>query len=262
MPTVVYVDVLVFINTILTYAVLITAERLFKRETKLWRLIAASLIGSMFCLLQFFLIEGFFLSLLIKIVSSLAITLTAFPLGSRRIYFRTTLGVIAVSVVYSGLFILIYQLFKPPNMVMMNDVVYFELNPLVLLGVTAVIYLCITLFEKLFRERIKSTVVRLKIFVGDREYACLGKLDTGCNLTEPFSGAPVIIVDNALITPDESIPKRVVPYSTLAHTSLLYAFRADQVRIDDSPVEKAVYIATAPIRNPQIQAIINSDIVR
>ena len=246
MPTVVYVDVLVFINTILTYAVLITAERLFKRETKLWRLIAASLIGSMFCLLQFFLIEGFFLSLLIKIVSSLAITLTAFPLGSRRIYFRTTLGVIAVSVVYSGLFILIYQLFKPPNMVMMNDVVYFELNPLVLLGVTAVIYLCITLFEKLFRERIKSTVVRLKIFVGDREYACLGKLDTGCNLTEPFSGAPVIIV----------------PYSTLAHTSLLYAFRADQVRIDDSPVEKAVYIATAPIRNPQIQAIINSDIVR
>ena len=262
MSTVVYVDVLLFINTILTYAVLITAERLLKRESRLWRLITAAFIGSLFSLLLFFGIDSFFFTLLIKIVSSLVITLTAFPFSGKKEFLKTVLGVIAVSVVYGGAFILIYQLFKPPNMIIMNDVVYFEFNPLVLLGATAVIYLLITLFEKLFRERIKNSVVRVKITVGEQEIACVGKIDTGCNLTEPFSGAPVIIVDAGLVAPDEGAELRVIPYSTLAHSSLLYAFKAEHVVIGDRPVERTVYIAAAPMPDRTVQAIINSDIVR
>ncbi len=262
MPTVVYVDVLLFINTITTYAVLITAERLFKRDTVILRLIAASLIGSLFSLLIFVGVKSVLFSLAIKIGSSLLITLIAFPFVSKRAYLKTALGVVASSILYSGFFILIYQWFRPRNMLIINDIVYFEFNPLVMIGCTAVLYTVITVLQKLFRERIKSTVVRLRFFVNSQEYACTGKVDTGCSLTEPFSGAPVIIVDASVMPIGESDQKRVIPYSTVNSSSILYAVRAEKVLIDSVPIEKEIYLASAPIRSGEIQAIINSDIVR
>lgn len=262
MPTVIYVDVLLFINAILTYAVLTTAERLFKRETRLLRLTAASLIGSLFSLLIFLDVRSFFFSLLIKVVSSLTITLIAFPFISRKEYGKTTLGTVGVSVVYSGFFILLYQLFRPPNMAIVNDIVYFEFNPLVMLGCTALIYIGITAFHKLFRERIKNTVVKLHFKVGSAEYRCLGKVDTGCSLTEPFSGAPVIVADSALIEIADDAPKRVIPYSAVGGSSILYAVKADQVTIDGKPIDKTVYIAVTDLRDDTVQAVINSDIIR
>lgn len=253
---------LLFINTILTYAVLMTAERLFKRDTRLYRLILASFVGSLFSLLIFIDARGFLFSLMIKVASSLVITLIAFPFISRKEYLKITLATVGVSVVYSGMFILFYQLFKPPNMVIVNDIIYFEFNPLVLLGCTAVIYLLITVFQKLFRERIKATVVRLKFSVNNTDYACIGKIDTGCNLKEPFSGAPVIIVDDTVLRIDDTSQKRVIPYSTVGSTSILYAVKAERVYIDDAPIEKTIYLASAPINDGNIQAIINSEIIR
>lgn len=262
MRTVVYVDVLLFINTIITYAVLMTAEKLFKRDTKLLRLIAAAFIGSLFSLLIFIGIKGFLFSMMIKAASSLLITRIAFPFVSKREYIRTTVVTIGVSVLYSGLFILFYQLFRPSNMMIINDIVYFEFNPLILLASTALIYSAITVFHKLFRERIKSTSVRLYFRIGSEEYFCIGKIDTGCNLTEPFSGAGVIIVDSSVMTINETTPKRVIPYSAVNSSSILFAVKADQVTIDNRQIEKEVYIAVSDMKNTQIQAIINSEIVR
>ena len=262
MTTVVYVDVLIFINTIITYAVLLTAEKLLKRRTKLWRLVAASLIGSLFSLLVFIGTEGFLFQAFIKAISSLSLTALAFPIVSRREFLRTALVIVGVSVAYSGMFILIYQLFKPPNMLILNDYVYFEFNPVVLLISTAVIYAVMALFQKLFHERIKSTVVPLRFTVGGTEYSCVGKVDTGCTLTEPFSGAPVIIADPAVFSIPDDSPGRVIPYSAVGGSSILYAVRADRVMIDRTICGKEVYIASSSIRDDHIQAIINSEIVR
>ena len=260
--TVVYVDVLLFINTVITYAVLITTEKLMKRETKTVRLIAASFIGSLFSLLIFLDVNGFWFSLLIKAVSSLLITLISFPFINRKEYSKTTLMTVGVSLVYSGAFILIYQLFKPPNMLIINDIPYFEFNPLVLLGSTAIIYIGVTVFQKLFCERIKRTIVRLTFTVDGNHYKCMAKIDTGCSLTEPFSGSPVIIVDPEIFQIGASLQKRVIPYSTVAHSSMMYAVKADRIMIDDSYIDKTVYIAVNTIGDRDIQAVINSEIVR
>lgn len=246
----------------MTYAVLITAEKLMKRSTKAYRLIIASLIGSLFSLLIFFTADSFILRLLLKIVSSLLLTLTAFPYVSRRESVKTLLAVIIVSVIYSGMLILIYQVFRPPNMVIVNDVVYFEFNPLILLGSTALIYIAITVFQKMFRERIKSTVVTLQFSVENIDYSCVAKVDTGCNLTEPFTSAPVIIVDTAVFQISDRMHKRVIPYSTVGGASILYAVKADRVVIEGQRTYQDVYIASAAVRSDHVQAIINSDIVR
>ena len=105
-------------------------------------------------------------------------------------------------------------------------------------------------------------MVSLSFTVGTREYSCIGKIDTGCNLKEPFSSSPVIIADKSVISVSEGEGVRIIPYSAISGSSFLFAVKAESVTVDKKAVDKTVYIASAELNNPHFQAIINSDIVR
>lgn len=257
----VYVDVLIFINTVLNYAVLMTAEKLMKADIRLWRLILASFTGALFSLSIFLPIDHFLLLFGIKLLASLILTLISFGWHGRREFIKALLLTLSVSLFYCGFLILFYQLFKPPNMLIINDVVYLQVSPILLLILTAVIYFIILLLERLFRERIKTTIVNLSFTVSGQDYSCIGKVDTGCNMIEPFSSSPVIIVDDTVFSIEENAPSRIVPYSTISDSSYLRAVKAERVTIDKQPIHKNIYIAGAPVKG-SFQAIINSDIVR
>ena len=147
-------------------------------------------------------------------------------------------------------------------MLIVNDVPYFNVNPLSLILLTAVIYVLLLLLIKLFSERIRSTVVPLSFTLSGREYSCIGKLDTGCDLTEPFSGCPVIIVDKEVFSVNADAPFRVIPYTTVNGSSFLRAVKADAVSVERGSVEKQVYIASGDIHNAHYEAVINPDIIR
>lgn len=258
----VYVDVLIFINTVLDYAVLVTAQKLLKRDVRLWRLLLGAFAGALFALTIFIGKGGTLLPLLIRILSSAAVTMIAFGFHSGKEYLKATAVTLAASAFYCGVMILFYQLVRPPNMLIYNDIVYLQVDPLLLLLLTGVIYVLLLLLHKLFFERIKNTVVSLRFTVDDREFSCIGKIDTGCNVVEPFSSSPVIIADNSVFTVAEDSVRRVIPYTTLTGSSLLYAVKADSVTINKKPIAKSVYIASADVNDRNFQAIINSEIVR
>ena len=253
---------MIFVNTVINYLILITSERLLKLKARAWRIITAAFVGALFSLLIFIDLRGFLFSLLIKLVSTLAVSLIAFRFGSLKEFLKNTLMTLAVSFVYSGAMICIYLLFKPPNMLIINDFVYFEINPLVMIVITAVIYALVYVYEKLLGERMKSTVVKLVFFADGKEYSCIAKLDTGCSLKEPFSSSPVIVADKSVILIGENMNRRVVPYSAVGISSILFAVKADSVTIDGRAVEKEVYIAEGDIRGDNYKAIINPDIIR
>lgn len=255
-------DILVFVNTIINYAVLITAEKLLKISARTWRIICASITGALFSPLIFLDLRSPVLSVLIKAASSAALCGVAFAGKSLKGFAKQCLMTLCVSFLFSGMMIAAYQLFDPPNMLIVNDIVYFHVNPLLLLALTGVIYVFVCAIERIFRERIRGSVVRLSFTVGGSRYACPGKIDTGCALTEPFSGDPVIIADHSVLTIPEGAARRVIPYRTIAASSLLYAVHADAVSIDGKPVLKSVYIAEGNVQNSAYQSIINSDLLR
>ena len=259
---VVYVDILIVINAAVNYAVLLTADKLLKRGIRLIRLLAGASLGALFSLIVFLRIDSVILLLLIRTASSALITLAAFGFRSRAEFIKSAAMTIAVSMLYSGGLILFYQIFKPPDMLIINDVPYFDVNPLSLILLTAVIYLILLLLIKLFYERIKSTVVQLSFTVSDKEYSCIGKLDTGCDLKEPFSGSPVIIVEREVFSPPADAPCRIIPYTTVNGSSYLRAVKADAVSVEHNKTAKQVYIASGDIRNGHYEAVINPDIIR
>lgn len=259
---VIYVDVLLFANTIVNYAILMTTEKLMKKSVRLWRLLVGAFSGALFSLMMFLQNDSRPFLLLLRIVSALALTLITFGWKGKREYLKTTLCNLTVAVIYSGLFILFYQLFKPPNMVIVNDVPYLQINPLWLTALTAFIYIIVLLIYQLFSERIKNTIASLSFTVHRKDYSCIGKLDTGCNLKEPFSSSPVIIIDTSVLDTEQEKQIRVIPYTTVNGSSYLKAVKADRVSINKKLVDTDVYIASAALHNPHYQAIINSTIIR
>ena len=260
--TVVYIDVLIFVNTVIDYIILITSERLLKLRSPAWRIVLASFIGSLFSLLILVDHRSFFLTLLIKLLSTAAISSAAFRFHSFKELLKNALFTMLVSFIFSGLMIFIYQIFKPPNMLIVNDIVYFEIDPLVLIAVTVFIYAAVYICERIFRERIRSSVVRLGVSAGGKDIVCIAKIDTGCTLREPFSSYPVIIVDRSIMNVSEDERRRVIPYDTVAGSSVLYAVKADSVSIDGKHIDNEIYIASGDIRNNNYSAVINSDIIR
>lgn len=235
---------------------------MLKLRSRTWRIILASFVGSLFALAVLIDLRSFLLSVAIRIISTLTIVMIAFAFHSFKELCKHSLLTLCVSFVFSGVMIAVYQLFRPPNMQIVNDIVYFDVDPLLLLVLTGVIYCIMYWIERLFRERVKATVVRLEFTVCGLSVSCMGKLDTGCSLTEPFSGAPVIIADSSVLTVPEVPERRVIPYSTVGGSSVLFGIRAQSVTINGKPVEKEIYIAQGEVHSSSYQAILNSDIVR
>ena len=259
---VIYIDVLLFVNAIVNYAILMTAEKLLKRDVRLYRMISGAVIGAAFSLTIFIRSDSRILLLMLRIITTGIITLIVFGWKSSLEFLKSYLCNTAVSVIYCGTYILFYQLFKPPNMVIVNDILYLQVNPLWLTALTAIIYILVLVIYKLFSERIKRTVVMLKFTIHNKTYSCVGKVDTGSNLREPFSSAAVIVVDTSVFDTALEELIRIIPYSTVNGSSYLNAVKADAVHIDKKPISETVYIASGHIQNPNYQAIINSEMIR
>ncbi|MBQ4239122.1 MAG: sigma-E processing peptidase SpoIIGA, partial [Ruminococcus sp.] len=224
---VIYIDVLLFINTIINYAILMTTERLLKRNCRLYRILLGAFAGALFSLFIFVDSDSRLLLFLLRVLSSALLTLITFGWRSKAEYLKAVVCTIFVSVSFCGIFILFYQLFKPPDMIIVNDIVYLQNDPLLLIALTAVIYVIMLLLYKLFSERIKSTVVPLQFTVLQKTYSCIGKIDTGCNLKEPFSSAPVIIADPSVFTVEPDQPLRIIPYTAIGGSSFLKGVQAE-----------------------------------
>lgn len=240
---------------------LLTVERLLKLKANDIRAAVASLIGSLGSLSVFLNISGFLLSFLIKAVVTVTLVLIAFGYNGKKEFIKTNLTLIGVSAIFSGLMILIYQLFRPPNMLIINDYVYFEFDPLVMILLTVVIYIAVYLVEKLLSQRLSSTIVRLELRIRGQNCRCMAKIDTGCSLYEPFSGAPVIIIDASVMDITKSSDTRIIPYSTISGSSFLFGAKAQSTSINDRIINKDIYVASSSINTESYKAIINPQII-
>lgn len=259
--TVIYIDVLIFTNSIINYCILATVKKYFHIDAKLYRIIISSFISAISSFVIFLPVYNAFFSVLIRIVVSTFTVFIAFGFGNIKTFILNITGFFITSVIFCGGFILIYQVFRPSNMAIINDIVYFDIEPIIMILITLFIYTVIILFSKIFKEKTTNTIVNLKFYINEKEYSCIGKIDTGCNLTEPFSGSPVIITDKTVIN-DEIEFTRIIPYSTIDNSSYLQSIKADKVIIDNKKIQKEIYIAVSDKPLNIYQAIINSQITR
>lgn len=262
---IIYVDVLIVTNIFINYCILLCVKKFLNCSTGYKRLILGSLFGSLFSLAAFLPDLGT-LSLFFKIASGGLIVFVTFGRCKINMYIRRFFTFIFVSFGFCGIMILIYMTLKPSKMVISNDIVYFDISPLFLLVTTVVCYLIIRLIQKVTgKENAKDLVCNIDAYANGDSFKFVGKVDTCCNLTEPFSGLPVIVAEKQLFNNKIKIEQnnmRVIPFESLGGKGIIMGFKPDKVLIDKKPLHKDIYIGICEdVFKGEIKAVINSEIV-
>lgn len=276
---VVYLDVLVCLNIVITYFILLAAKSFSRSKSNVYRLIAASVTGGLLSTYIFLPKQHFLFELLVKIIFGAVITLIAFKKSKLKAFLRAFMIFNAVSFLYAGSMIGVWYAIKPKGMVINNGVVYFKISPIVLICGTVLCYLVLRLAQILLkREDTYSQITPVKLFFGEKSVVCRCIVDTGNTLCDSVSGYKIAVISistaNELFTKeqvtqllnfeaDNKLAKRfrVIPYKTLSGNSLLPCVCIDGACVGDLEIKKTMVAIVNTVFDGDYSGIISPEFI-
>ncbi len=234
---VIYADVLVTVNGWVDFLLLVLLRRITGATAPGWRLALGALVGGGAALVLLLPPLPFWASLVFKVGGAAAMVAVSFPLEGWRPFGKRLLWLLLLSGGMAGLCEGAYYLATPAGIYVGNGVVYYAISPLLLVVVTAGCY-CLLWAAGRFLHQKAPPGLRYTVSVTEGgktvSFPCL--YDSGNHLVEPFSGAPVAVVERealgALGLEERTGPGwRVIPFDSLGGAGLLSAFRPERVSI-------------------------------
>lgn len=239
----IYADVFFFINMFVDYSLLLCVKRIIHSNVKQTRIISGALAGAALSFCAFLPFNNFPLNIIIGIISLSIVSFISFGYKNHRLYLKNTVLLITVSFLFSGALIFFYTAFKPDGMIIINNAVYFNISPVLLIVLSLIIYFILFIFKKAFNNHADSNLMHnIRIYYSNIEYLIKCKVDSGCNVKEPFSGNKVIIVDSNAVDIKNDKKVRLIPFTSLGGKGILKGYKADKVLIDDKIINEDIYI--------------------
>lgn len=255
MPTtVVYVDILISLNLIINYLLLLSSARIAGRKIMRVRVMAAALFGALCTLIIFVPLGSGLLIFAYKLLTALVIVFLAYKWIGALQFLKDVFVFFTISYLLAGILLAVWANFAPSGMLYYNGVVYFDLSATVLVGTTAVAYLLISVFARIFNiKTTENELVKATIIHNDAQVELSAIIDNGNKLAEPFSGLPVAVCCIEDITPildrgmleqilrltaaesvaAENFPEgfRLIPFSSVGRSGFLVAFKPTCIKI-------------------------------
>lgn len=202
MGVVIYVDILIFLNTVVDYLILSATETLSKTKMPFLRKLSAAFLSALTSLYIFLPALPFAIELIMRLLSSVLAVTVGFGFGGIKRYMRRIFTFYAASFIYAGLMSAIYMLLKPSKMSVNNGVVYFDISPLVLITVSFMIYLTILVAKKLLgKDAPTADRCEVTLMFQSQLANCTAMVDSGHTLHDGFGNGAVIIIDRAIAEP-------------------------------------------------------------
>ena len=274
MSEVIYVDVLVAINIFVTYLLLAASAFFSAVQARRWRLLLASLLGGASSLLIFLPPSPWWLLLPVKLLCGALLVWAAFGFGSRRKFLRSFAAFFAVNFAFAGIMLALWLTLHPEGMFYQNGAVYFDIGLVTFIVFACACYAFTRGVAALLRRRHPgANACQATIRMPGGSITLPALYDSGNNLCDGFTGAPVIVAEYAALQsflPEglrpffsgegnlEDLPEeepwrprlRKIPFHALGMQGLLPAFRSDGVTVKskgkrDSATPQAIVAVTA-----------------
>lgn len=223
---VIYADILLVLNWLIDYLLLSATAALMHLPSRTWRLVLASFLGG--CSACTALIPSLspLISTAVRLITAGGMTWIAFPWHGGKEWLRRTAVMFILSSALAGLAFALWYFAAPDGFFVLNGAIYYHVSPLTLTVLSVIGYGALWLFGHLFhRQAPANRLYRLMIDAGNGEVSITALYDTGCHLTEPFSGKPVIIAKREAVA--ATLPAqntRWIPFETLSGDGLLPAY--------------------------------------
>ena len=283
---VIYADVLVALNILVTY-ILIVAVRVFcKIPTNKWAVLVASLVGGFTSLIIFCENLGFAFSVIYKILTGALIVAVAFLPKGIRPFVKSFLGFFLVSFLFGGGVYALQITLKPQNIFYYNGVVYFDMSISYFVGCVLSIYGIFLMADYIIgRKNTRGLQCALEIEYNNLSVTVPAFADTGNSLVDGLSARPVIVAELSSVAPIlqrdellffknkdfENVPEsfykrfRLVPCSVVTGEGFLPSFIPDRVKIiseKDSVITDfcTIGVTDKALSQGEYRALLNNDI--
>ncbi len=245
----IYVDILIITSIYANFFLLKTTARLIHSPLKNGKCVLAAVVGSLFSLIILLPRLNTLLLLIIRILSAAVMIITAFSGMSPKELYRTGLIFFFVSFIFAGIEYGISILSGGQNMVWHNSVLYVNISLLTLIVSTIISYAAISFFRYFIDGgNFSDTKYHVTVTRNGRTASFTAIGDTGNDLTDVFTGRPVIVCGknklSGIFEPQEledvlSAEKsisgwRLIPFSTISSGGMLPVFKPSAVIIKDT----------------------------
>lgn len=279
MKGVVYADVLFIINTYITYAILLLTAVFMHIPVKRLRILLSGCVGGFFSLAILLPFASDRLLGVLRLALCIILPLTAFSYEGMRRLLRQSAVFLSVNMMFAGIMLALWYFVSPTAVYYNTGIVYFDIDALSLVIMTAVCYFAVRIFRKIIDLRApKNTIFDVYVKIMGDEVYLKGFLDTGNSLKDPFTASDVIVVsrdalgryfpkgeDMSSIIEASPLKIRYLPCSTVSGSTLMPVFRCDSLRIKgvsgEFTVKGAVLgITDGKINNGDYQALLPAGI--
>lgn len=259
----IYVDVLIAVNIYIDFFLIVCTKKFLHIRTSFIRMILGSIIGGVLSLVALAGDIFFLINILIDIFGAALIVLVSFGRCKFKNYIKRVCVYFLLAFCFCGIMIAIYSTFHPKSMAIYNDVIYFNISPIVLIILTLVCYYILYIIKRLVKGTNGCGVCNIEICASKKIFTFCAKIDSGCNLKEPFSGDYVIVAEKELLE-DLTLDygkMRVIPFESLGGNGIIKGFKPDEIKIDGHKRDNSIYIGICEnVLKGDIKALIPLDI--
>ena len=196
----VYIDSLFMTNFFMNSIIIFITSVMRRKQITALRLFIGALVSALYGTLIFFPELSFMYSAALKIIFSAVTVLIVMGGRGLRDFLISWMMFWFITVAAGGAVFAVSTLTDFGNIMqtmISNCVMYVQISPFILLGGCGVLYLLTEVYRRACIKNFTSDkfIVNLSVeYMGD-VFEITGLVDTGCELTEPLSGAPVIVAE-------------------------------------------------------------------
>lgn len=195
---------------------------------------------------------------LLKIATAILTVIITFGLKPPNQFFKRVFFLFAITFIFGGFALAVYMFFDKDILLYSNGIVYFDVDMTFIVVCSVISYIIITMLTKLTDKKApKNKEYMVCIENNSNSISCMGLMDTGNNLRDPFSGYPVIMVEKSIfqkIFNEEKI--RLIPVSTINGESMIKAFKPQKFTVGNYSTDK-VYIGECETPLNEYKIILN-----
>lgn len=286
MQKVIYADVLIFINCVITLLILLTASDIIKCFPARKRYIAGAFVGGFLSLLIFLPVNNIILNILIKAVEGILIVFVVFGYESLKQIIKAFFSFIFCSFLYGGIVFAVSFATGSKLLQYNNGYLYFDLSAYgLILMCTAVFFIIKIADRRIFKKNKNDITYKAELYLFDNKYEFNAFLDSGNTVVDRFTGRPVVILSFSVVKNAFSIAEReiissilngvipdnlpagmrLLPVKTLGSQKLMPTVTAERIIIRNTNFRKiikkpGIVLSDDSFGEEKFSALINSDI--
>lgn len=283
MQQVIYADVLIIFNTLITFILLLTVKTFACVGGSTGRIITASFVGGVYSLIILAPKMHIILMLLAKTAMCVSITCIAFRTKCFRNMLRCAFMFLIFSCLYAGIIYALNAIVQSEFLIVNNGFSYVHVSIVSMIVICAAVYAVLFLLKKtVFRVHEEDMIYELNLSYKENEIRVRALLDSGNSVKDIYTGKPVIVLtsERAKDLTGNEIPGnlsdwsdlqngvnwRLLPVHALDEDQLLPSFNADTVKIDKGNISKThnsvcVAVTKDILGKGEYQALLSRDFI-